>query len=306
MSHDRNQSILYKVTSPQMLADRLLISREELDALLADADPYKRWIDKKSGRAIQEPRPRLAKVHRRIAMLLARIDTPPYLHSAKKGRSYISNAAAHSVEDGCVKIDVRRFYPSARAQAVYHFFRDRMACEGDVAGMLAKLLTVDGHLPTGSSASPIVSYFAYEDLFHELSVLAEACGCKMTVYVDDIVFTGAGATRRLLFEARKAIGKRHLHGHKTKLFRPVSRGSSPELLSPTTAFGCRTGAKSALPRTRSCSMTCHLAARSSSSHGGSLDAYLKPAKSMQGGECALRPWLPCAMIFKERSVARPA
>lgn len=153
-------------------------------------------------------------------MLLARIDTPPYLHSAKKGRSYISNAAAHSVEGGCVKIDVRRFYPSARAQAVYHFFRDRMACEGDVAGMLAKLLTVDGHLPTGSSASPIASYFAYEDLFHELSVLAEACGCKMTVYVDDIVFTGAGATRRLLFEARKAIGKRHLHGHKTKLFRP--------------------------------------------------------------------------------------
>ena len=220
MSHDRNQSILYKVTSPQMLADRLLISREELDTLLADADPYKRWIDKKSGRAIQEPRPRLGKVHRRIAMLLARIDTPPYLHSAKKGRSYISNAAAHSVEDGCVKIDVRKFYPSARAQAVYHFFLDRMACDGDVAGMLAKLLTVDGHLPTGSSASPIVSYFAYEDLFDELAVLAEACGCKMTVYVDDIVFTGAGATRRLLFAARKAIGKRHLHGHKTKLFRP--------------------------------------------------------------------------------------
>jgi RNA-directed DNA polymerase len=220
VSHDRNQSILYKVTSPQMLADRLLISRGELDALLADADPYKRWIDKKSGRAIQEPRPKLAKVHRRIATLLARIDTPAYLHSAKKGRSYISNAAAHSVDDGCVKIDVRRFYPSARAQAVYHFFLDRMACDGDVAGMLAKLLTVDGHLPTGSSASPIVSYFAYEDLFHELAVLAEASGCKMTVYVDDIVFTGAGATRRLLFEARKAIGKRHLHGHKTKLFRP--------------------------------------------------------------------------------------
>lgn len=220
MSHDRNQSILYKVTSPQMLADRLLISREELDALLTDADPYKRWIDKKSGRAIQEPRPRLAKVHRRIATLLSRIDTPPNLHSAKKGRSYISNAAAHSVEDGCVKIDVRRFYPSARAQAVYHFFLDRMSCDGDVAGMLAKLLTVDGHLPTGSSASPIVSYFAYEDLFHELAVLAEACGCKMTVYVDDIVFTGAGATRRLLFDARRAIGKRHLHGHKTKLFRP--------------------------------------------------------------------------------------
>ena len=83
MSHDRNQSILYKVTSPQMLADRLLISRGELDALLADADPYKRWIDKKSGRAIQEPRPKLAKVHRRIATLLARIDTPAYLQPSR-------------------------------------------------------------------------------------------------------------------------------------------------------------------------------------------------------------------------------
>lgn len=220
MSYERNQSILYKVTSPQMLAKRLLMSREELDALLADADPYKRWIDKKSGRAIQEPRPRLAKVHRRVATLLASIETPAYLHSAKKGRSYISNAAAHSVEDGCVKIDVRRFYPSTRVQAVYHFFLDRMACAADVAGTLAKLLTVDGHLPTGSSASPIVSYFAYEDLFDELSALAESVGCKVTVYIDDIVFAGAGATRRLLFEARKAIGKRHLHGHKTKLFRP--------------------------------------------------------------------------------------
>ena len=220
MSHERNQSILYKVTSPQMLADRLLIDRDELDAILADPDPYKRWIDKKSGRAIQEPRPRLAKVHRRIASLLARIDTPSYLHSAKKGRSYISNASVHSVDCGCAKIDVRRFYPSTRAQAVYHFFLDRMACAADVSGMLAKILTVDGHLPTGSSASPIVSYFAYEDLFDELATLAEASGCTMTVYVDDIVFTGAGATRRLLFESRKAIGKRHLHGHKTKLFRP--------------------------------------------------------------------------------------
>ena len=99
MSYGRDQSILYKVTSPQMLADRLCISRDELNAIVADPDPYKRWLDKKSGRMIQEPRPKLAKIHRRIAVLLARIDTPAYLHSAKKGRSYISNASAHSVED---------------------------------------------------------------------------------------------------------------------------------------------------------------------------------------------------------------
>lgn len=220
MSYQRDQSALYKISSPKMLADRLLISVEELDGLLHDPDPYKRWIDRKTGRAIQEPRPRLARVHRRVAMLLSRIDTPDYLHSARKGRSYITNASVHGVETGCAKIDVRKFYPSARAQAVYHFFLDRMACAGDVAGMLSKLLTVDGHLPTGSSASPILSFFAYEDMFDDLNMLAENAGCVMTVYVDDIVFSGAGAGRGMIYAAKCIIGKRHLHGHKTKVFRP--------------------------------------------------------------------------------------
>ncbi|MDF3606703.1 reverse transcriptase family protein [Paracoccus sp. DMF-8] len=219
MIYQRDQSALYKISSPQMLADRLLISMEDLEGLLHDPDPYKRWIDKKTGRAIQEPRPRLACIHRRIALLLSRIATPDYLHSARKGRSYITNASVHGVETRCAKIDVRKFYPSARAQAVYHFFLDRMACAGDVAGMLSKLLTVDGHLPTGSSASPILSFFAYEDMFDELSILAANAGCVMTVYVDDIVFSGHGAGRRIIYAAKKIIRSRHLHGHKTKVFR---------------------------------------------------------------------------------------
>mmetsp|Transcript_7207 Transcript_7207/g.12567 ORF Transcript_7207/g.12567 Transcript_7207/m.12567 type:complete len:221 (+) Transcript_7207:993-1655(+) len=137
-----------------------------------------------------------------------------------KGRSYITNARSHSANTGCVKIDVRKFYPSVRSQAVHHFFAERMLCAGDVAGMLTKLLTVDGHLPTGSSSSPILSYFAYEDMFEELAALAKAKGCIMTVYVDDVVFTGEGAGRGLLYDARKVLASYRLHGHKTKLFRP--------------------------------------------------------------------------------------
>lgn len=184
MSYHRNQSPLYKISSPRMLARVLQVSMAELEELQSDLDPYKRWTDPKSGRPIQEPRPRLEKVHRRIGMLLARIEVPDYLHFARKGRSYITNAAAHSVRASCAKIDIRKFYPSARAQAVYHFFRDRMECAGGVAGILARLLTVDGHLPTGSSASPILSYFAYEDMYHELNTLALDAGCVMTVYVE--------------------------------------------------------------------------------------------------------------------------
>lgn len=220
MSYPRNQSIFYKVTSPQMLADRLRVTLDELNELCAALDNYKRWTDKKTGRPIQEPKPKLDKVHKRVAALLAKIDTPDYLHSAIKGRSYITNASGHSVNTGCVKIDVRKFYPSVRSQAVHHFFLDRMLCTGDVAGILTKLLTVDGHLPTGSSSSPILSYFAYEDMFEALAALAKANGCIMTVYVDDVVFTGIGAKRGLLYAARKVFAAFRLYGHKTKLFRP--------------------------------------------------------------------------------------
>lgn len=220
MSYPRNQSIFYKITSPQMLADRLRVTFDELNELCAATDNYKRWTDKKTGRPIQEPKPKLDKVHKRVAWLLAKIETPDYLHSAIRGRSYITNASGHSVDACCVKIDVRKFYPSVRSQAVHHFFLDRMLCSGDVAGILTKLLTVDGHLPTGSSSSPILSYFAYEDMFDALAKLAASKGCVMTVYVDDVVFTGIGATRGLLYAARKIFSSYRLHGHKTKLFRP--------------------------------------------------------------------------------------
>lgn len=220
MTYARNQSILYKVTSPQMLADRLRISLDEMNQLCASSDNYKRWIDKKTGRPIQEPKPGLDIVHKRVARQLANITTPDYLHSAIRGRSYITNASAHSVDEGCVKIDVRKFYPSVRAQAVHHFFLDRMHCTGDVAGILTKLLTVGGHLPTGSSSSPILSFFAYEDMFEELAELAKLANCRLTVYVDDMVFTGGGATRALLYASRRVLASYRLHGHKTKLFRP--------------------------------------------------------------------------------------
>ncbi len=217
--YHRNQSQLYKITSPKILADRLGLSLQQLHSLASADNNYICWIDKKTGRQIQRPKPLLAKLHSRIGVLLARIDVPEYLHSAIKGRSYISNASSHDPEMPSVKIDVKKFYPSIRAQAVYHFFKDRMLCAGDVAGILTKLLTVDGHLPTGSSASPILSYFAYEDMFAAIAILAAANNCTMTCYVDDLVFTGPGATRKLLHSVKLLMGNYKLKGHKTKVFK---------------------------------------------------------------------------------------
>lgn len=219
-SYHRNQSPLYRVTSPKVLAKRLHLSVAQLHGLLDVADNYIRWIDKDTGRSIQQPKPFLRAVHERVAKLLGRIETPDFLHSAVKGRSYISNALAHDPNNPTVKVDLKKFYQNARAQAVFHFFHDRMQCDGEVAGMLATLLTVDGHLPTGSSASPILSYFAYEDMFTLIEQAARQRGCVMTCYVDDMVFTGRGATPRLIHEVRRIAQPYRLWTHKTKVFGP--------------------------------------------------------------------------------------
>lgn len=236
-AHPKNQSRLYKITSPAQLAERLLVEPDQLNRLLKADVNYIRWTDKKTGRPIQQPKPLLAGVHRRVGVLLSRIETPDFLHSAIKGRSYISNAFRHDPNQPTVKIDVRKFYPSTRAQAVFHFFRDRMMCDGDVAGMLARLLTVDGHLATGSSASPILSYFAYDDMFAEIEALAVDRGSEMTCYVDDMIFTGPGATRRLIFDIIKVVRRYRLWGHKTKVF----KAGQPKVITgvAVTRFGGR-------------------------------------------------------------------
>ena len=217
-TYARNQSRLYKIKSPAQLATVLRLKQEELKRLVEADDNYLRWIVQKTERAIQRPRPLLERVHRRVGILLARIETPEFLHSAVKGRSYISNAEQHAIDKPTVKIDIRKFYPSVRAQAVFHLFRDRMFCAGDVAGILARLLTVDGHLATGSSVSPILSYFAYEDMFGEIEELAIQRGCEMTCYVDDLVFTGPGATRRLVHDLTQIVRRYRLWVHKIKVF----------------------------------------------------------------------------------------
>lgn len=217
--YTRDQSPLYKITSPGKLAECLGIPIKELRALERAEDNYIRWLEKKSGREIQQPKPHLRKIHVRVADLLSRIDTPDFLYSAVKGRSYIDNAQKHQAHEPTVKLDIRKFFPSVRVQAVFHFFRDRMLCAGDVAGLLAQLLTVDGHLATGSNVSPILSYFTYEDMFCEMHALALSNCCMMTCYVDDMVFTGVGATRRLIYDGLQILRRYRLWGHKTKIFR---------------------------------------------------------------------------------------
>ncbi|MEO1200689.1 MAG: reverse transcriptase family protein [Pseudomonadota bacterium] len=214
-----NQSNLYKVTSPANLAERFQLELAELEDLANRRDNYKRFeVGKKKRRAVQEPKDRLKSIHLKVSRWLSRIETPDYLHSAVRGRSYITNAKAHCADTDLIKVDIRSFFQNVSIHAVFLFFANTMNCRKDAAMLIAKLLTVDGHLPTGSSVSPILSYFAHKRMFDEIAELAEKLDLQFTVYVDDMCLSGGNAVRATLFRVRGIIAKHGLRSHKCRYF----------------------------------------------------------------------------------------
>jgi hypothetical protein len=186
----------------------------EWDAVprLLDVKHYRVWLNEKE-REIQAPHGWLAQVHRRICQLLARIELPEYVYS-QKGRSYADNARAHQGVIPLIKTDISRFYPSVTRQAVFRMFLDDFECAVDVAHRLADICCYkQAHLPTGSALSGRVAFFAKRHMFNEIASLAQAAGCKMTAYVDDVTISGTAATKTLLGAVRQIIAS---HGLATK------------------------------------------------------------------------------------------
>jgi RNA-directed DNA polymerase len=205
-------SPLFKVWTPKRLALRLGFDLSNLQEV-GSRGIYRHFeID---ARACQQPLGLTRAVQDRIAILLSRMTVPSYLHSVK-GSSYASNAAQHIGGVPSVRLDIRKFYPSTKEPAIRNFFRHELACSPKVATLLAAICTCNGALPTGSPISSYLAYFANVDLFSSLAALAESVNCTISVYVDDITFTGEHATAALLDEAVQIVHRSNLRHNRYK------------------------------------------------------------------------------------------
>lgn len=211
-----DQSALYRIRSFKRLSIILRCSAEKLEELSASAHNYMEYDQ--DGRWIEAPKPEIKKVQRRFAELLSQIETPPYLHSGVKKRSYVTNADPHDVRNPTVKIDVKKFYQSSRSAQLYEFLTHRLQWAGDVAGLMVKILTLRGHLPTGGNASPLLSFWIYRDLFDSVNDFATDNGATFSLYIDDMTITGSFVTRKTLHDVRRLVGQSRLKAHKLKYF----------------------------------------------------------------------------------------
>lgn len=245
LKYDKNQSPLYKLKSQSKLLQILKISRQELNFLISQADKnfytFSIKQEGKKDREVQVPKKLLRHVHKRIFTLLTRISTPEYLHSSTKKRSYVTNAHKHLDADKMSRhnsIDIKSFFQSSTRKQVFNFFFIDMQCSVDIARRLSKLCTYNGHLPTGSSISSILSFFAYHSMFTEIHNLSLSEGTIMTLYVDDISFSGKYISSTFIEKIKDVLSNYKLKGHKVKTYGPGQKRVITGIVINTKSKSC--------------------------------------------------------------------
>lgn len=216
-----NQSPLYKLSNKRKLAILLKIDYLKMINILKKTDNYRISKIKKNNnpdkfRTLEVPKPLLKKIHIRLFKLLSRIITPDYLHSGTKGKSYITNAKEHLNSEMIANLDISNFYSSTSFSHVYKFFIEKMKCPKDVSYILTKLSTCEGHIPTGSSLSQILSFFSNINMFNEINDLCVKEGLIMSCYVDDITISGKDISNENLYNIRGLLIKNGLSSNKGK------------------------------------------------------------------------------------------
>lgn len=226
--HNLKQSSLYRLKSINQIAKLLGFSLNELKELTQEKGAFYRcskmtkrnvFPPEKEGGAlfyklynkdVYYPTEQLKNIHQRLALLLSRIEKPDYLFSGVKGKSYLKNAEYHLNSNMLLRIDIHSFYHFISERHIFKFFRNDLMCSERVAHFLADLCSYHDGLAIGSPLSIQLAFFVNQDLFNLINELSKDKGLRMSVYVDDICFSGNKITSYFQYQV---IGLLHRFGY---------------------------------------------------------------------------------------------
>lgn len=191
---DFKRSILFGVSNKKWLADLLKIEKYKL-ANISDIFVGKSFTREVNGktRELYDTGKEHKRTLKLIVKYLQKIDVPAYLHGGIPDRSYVTNVEMHCKNSFAIIVDISNFFPSTSGQKVFNFFRYDMNQSPDIAKILTDLTTVSKNkksfLPQGYPTSPILSYFAYHNMYEALMRYAQSNGLNFTAYYDDLTFS---------------------------------------------------------------------------------------------------------------------
>lgn len=214
-----SSSPFFRLERKRDLAALLHISKSELTDLSQWRELYYIFRTEQVGKKIRDlsiPIRKLRRCHDRILTLLRRVRLPDHIRCPKKGSSPVQNAFAHIGQASITSADVKDFYPSTTEEHVFQFFRYKLEMSDDCARILARICTVRGALPIGSPVSPHLACLAHLDLFETAADVAEQAGQRLTVWVDDVSFSGPTRRRDILNSIRRSADVKGFSLHKLK------------------------------------------------------------------------------------------
>ncbi len=232
-----DQSPFYRLQSKKKLASILYVSTVELSKLLSKDDLYQEIdiIQGSKTRRIEKPVYDLKRLQKRIATLLQRIKLPSYIYAIRRGASYITNAQQHIGSSILRTLDIEKYFASTLEKQVYYFFNTSMKCSPDVAHILTKISTFKNHLPTGSSLSPILSFYTHMGIWDEIFNLVSLDNCILTIYIDDLTISGDTVSDKLIWKIKQKLHSAGLRSNSKKekhYSKKVSREVTGVIISP--------------------------------------------------------------------------
>lgn len=145
-------------------------------------------------------------VHERLKLrVFAHVSFPDYLTGSLKGKDAIKNASLHAGAKIVICEDIKDFFPSVTADAVYSIWQGFFNFAPEVARLLTSLCTKDGSLPQGAIASSYLANLVFWEQEWRLYEDLKGRGITYSRYVDDVtVSSRVGLNREQLTEC---IGK---------------------------------------------------------------------------------------------------
>jgi hypothetical protein len=142
-------------------------------------------------RIVYKARQPLALVQKNVAEALsAHTHFAPCVQGFVPGRSIVTNATLHLAQREILHADIEDFFDSITVERVERAFLS-VGCRPSIAARLARVCTLEGRLPQGSSASPVIANLVCQGLDAAFQQLANASKCRYSRYADDITISGA-------------------------------------------------------------------------------------------------------------------
>lgn len=199
---------IFPLVSTNQLAHLLKIDKKDKNNLFALAktvgkyySPFDTFQEKgNKWRHIDNPIGRLKYIQGQINKKILRpvmLSLPDSMIGGIVGKSVINNALPHIKKETVIRIDLKNCFPKTTNLKVHYVWRVTLGCGANCANILTKLTTFQRRLPQGASTSPALCNLVMLPLFTKIQDYASKHNLSVTMFIDDITFSGTAQTALL-------------------------------------------------------------------------------------------------------------